>query len=128
MVGEALFEARVATMGKTPVGTKMHKSVQSQARNYGRPSPCCWRAIDARLLVAVPSGPTASDSRLIRRVLWKNPRIQRWRKKPNEEDDDEEVVVQQPPTVHKCNVTRRHPASKHEKFVDSVLENVCRRR
>lgn len=89
-------------------------------------------AMEGRLLVAVPDGSTSTECQAIRRMLWKNPRIQRWWKltdpfgRPNvptttevasADDDDDSVTVPeqtrtvpQPPRASKRN--RKKAAKK----------------
>ena len=154
-VGEALSKARVSAIDET-LSEQKYTSLCNRKQEIAAPMlPVSLlvekiekessskltetemrRAMEARLLVAVPSGSTASDCQLIRRVLWKNPKIQRWWKKSNpfdhpdeleddDEDDEDAIVVPPqsrggtPATVRKSNVSRRHPSSKYEKFVEA---------
>jgi hypothetical protein len=61
------------------------------------------KLMEQRLLVAVPAGSSAKDCQHIRRVLWQNPRVQRWWNRsdpfshPDEsdadgDDDDDEAL------------------------------------
>jgi hypothetical protein len=80
------------------------------------------REMEARLLVAVPEGSTATECQMIRRMLWQNPKVQRWWRQsdPFRHPDDiekEEDIPHRVSCPHAAQSQQhRNPANRRVKY------------